>query len=154
MCIFLIVLGIFYGCLHQGGVVPSLLYLAETSHGSQINNTVLYFNTYMPPRYSFFLDVLITCFFVYRFLLNRRLNARTGIHIVDLGGATSQDLYIKMSKYKNPPWLVCPTHLFQQDVKKEYPTYELIRAFCPHLSMEHVPGTFDSPCLGLYAPAS
>ncbi len=48
--VFNLTLGIFFGVLHQGGVVPSLNYVHSQLESGQVRNVVFY-HTYMPPRF-------------------------------------------------------------------------------------------------------
>ncbi|XP_040205405.1 GPI mannosyltransferase 4 [Rana temporaria] len=76
---------LFFGCLHQAGLIPSLLHiqhiLQSTSSSGNISHhhTILFTHTYMPPHY----------------LLNLR-KGQTSVDIIDLAGFVEDQLCQKL----------------------------------------------------------
>ncbi|XP_016280181.2 GPI mannosyltransferase 4 [Monodelphis domestica] len=68
---------LFFGCLHQGGLVPCLSHLEHSIHsaapkGQLSHFTLLFTHTYMPPRYLLYLR-----------------GQEPPVEVIDLGGADS-----------------------------------------------------------------
>ncbi|XP_043854951.1 GPI mannosyltransferase 4 isoform X2 [Dromiciops gliroides] len=86
---------LFFGCLHQGGLVPSLTHLERSIHatapqGQPAHFTLLFTHTYMPPRY----------------LLHLR-GQEPPVEVIDLGGAESGVLCQTLDQLTSQP--ICDT---------------------------------------------
>eukprot|EP01132_Coremiostelium_polycephalum_P007613 gene7613-9364_t len=139
---------LFFGFVHQGGVVPSLIYLQKKIHNTNNNIqlqyqqqqqqpllqqqqqqfNIIYYHTYMPPRH--FLGV------------NQN---QTNVHIYDLGGRDISFLVTlleQLSDANSETLILSPMKsiLYQQYKNK---TCQLIESFWPHLTTEDPPNSID-----------
>ncbi|XP_051847711.1 GPI mannosyltransferase 4 [Antechinus flavipes] len=82
---------LFFGCLHQGGLVPCLSHLERSIHspglkGQPSHYTLLFTHTYMPPRY-----------------LLRLRGQEPPVEVIDLGGAESGTLCQTLEQLTSQP---------------------------------------------------
>ncbi|KAM9034876.1 GPI mannosyltransferase 4 [Sarcophilus harrisii] len=82
---------LFFGCLHQGGLVPCLAHLERSIHspgpeGQPSHYTLLFSHTYMPPRY-----------------LLRLHGQEPPVEVIDLGGAESGTLCRTLEQLSSQP---------------------------------------------------
>ncbi|XP_051874514.1 GPI mannosyltransferase 4-like [Pristis pectinata] len=133
---------VLFGCLHQGGLIPSLSYLEKTLHSKnhvakQYEYDLVFYHTYMPPRY----------------LLNINSNQEF-IRIIDLGGSDVQvlnstvkglldDRYSKhFGKNQERNIYIIAPGTVQNDIDNCGFYWKTVKSFFPHLTMEdppHVP---------------
>ncbi|XP_013789266.1 GPI mannosyltransferase 4-like [Limulus polyphemus] len=132
---------IFFGFLHQGGLVPCLLNLQKIVDLKARDNHVVFFHTYMPPQHlmrSYLID-----------------DHQSNIQIHDLAGGGTEELKAKISTLLNDPqnkntfvYLVIPgtlKNITNEMLKKSKDKglfkieLETIGKFFPHLSMEDPP---------------
>ncbi|KAG8445102.1 hypothetical protein GDO86_010028 [Hymenochirus boettgeri] len=138
--IFNILGALFFGTLHQGGLVPSLAHIQRTVHSACLQNnsshyTVLFTHTYMPPKHLFFLK-----------------KGQNSVRVIDLAGFDKDHLCQKLIEMKSD--LLTRTML--QDQRKQVflivfpgtiaPVVDNCKLvikekifFFPHLSMEDPP---------------
>ena len=140
--IFNCICALFYGALHQGGLVPAISNIKQqfpdSKHSIQhpAQQYVIFYNTYMPPRHLF---------------ANSWTDVRNSIVIHDLKGADPSQLYTlveKIDHYSSGPYqisLVSPRtseHKFcgtevENNLKKL--SFRLYHQFSLHISTENLP---------------
>ncbi|XP_074154105.1 GPI mannosyltransferase 4 [Sminthopsis crassicaudata] len=82
---------LFFGCLHQGGLIPCLSHLERSIHSPELKGqlshyTLLFSHTYMPPRY-----------------LLRLRGQEPPVEVIDLAGAESGTLCQTLEQLANQP---------------------------------------------------
>lgn len=93
-CIWYVIGYIFFGVLHQGGVIPSLFHLHQVIHEKVQNSTelychhVVYFHTYMPPPH------------LLAWPCKASINGHK-LYIHDLAGRSQESFYQVISKIKS-----------------------------------------------------
>ncbi|XP_060690075.1 GPI mannosyltransferase 4-like [Hemiscyllium ocellatum] len=130
---------VFFGCLHQGGLIPCLSYLEKVLHSenplpSQTEHNFIFYHTYMPPRY----------------LLNIKSDEKF-VRIIDLGGSDVSFLNNTMNELldnsaskhfgKNEEiniYMIAPGTV-QDDIKNCGFQWKTVASFFPHLTMEDPP---------------
>ncbi|XP_048397819.1 GPI mannosyltransferase 4-like [Stegostoma tigrinum] len=130
---------VFFGCLHQGGLIPCLSYLEKVLHSenpllSQTEQNLVFYHTYMPPRY----------------LLNVKSDEKL-IRIIDLGGSDVSVLTNTVNellgssaskhfgnKQEMDIYVIAPGTV-QDDVKNCGFQWKTVASFFPHLTMEDPP---------------
>lgn len=133
-----VVLAIFYGVLHQGGLVQSLFHLqktVDTTGTATGSNHVVFYHTYMPPRHL---------------LLNQKSQVTLIAH--DLAGSEMSRLNqlvasLHTAKDTRSLSVVLPSTV-ADDFKQTLRVHSSIvseRTFGPHLSLEDPPPL--APCL-------
>ena len=136
--LFNVILSVVFGVLHQGGVIPCLFKLNELTSMNEMshyNTTVLFSNTYMPPRHI---------------LLQKETS---GVTILDLKGSNSEIIEEAILKIEqkweddhygqkiNELLLVMPGTVLQ-NFKKEIKSklnFNVIEQFYFHLTLEDPP---------------
>ncbi|XP_065183490.1 GPI mannosyltransferase 4-like [Sycon ciliatum] len=137
-----VLLSIFFGILHQGGVIPGLQYQRQHLRqvpfaGRQVHyqHHLLYYKTYMPPR------TLLAW--------PRALSSR--LHVHDLAGSPREKLHSLVNSLHNAStqspsmfhvWLMTPCSVRMRDWAYRTRTHLNITVearFGPHLSMEDPP---------------
>ncbi|XP_072474827.1 GPI mannosyltransferase 4 [Notamacropus eugenii] len=131
---------LFFGCLHQGGLVPCLARLEQSIHapapeGQPTHYTLLFTHTYMPPRY----------------LLHLR-GPEPPAEVIDLGGAESWALCRTLDRLLRRPGCdvagggrLCRTFVVIPGTAREaaaacpFSLRNETRVF-PHLTLEDPPG--------------
>uniref|UniRef100_A0A8C5L568 Mannosyltransferase n=1 Tax=Jaculus jaculus TaxID=51337 RepID=A0A8C5L568_JACJA len=83
--------GLFFGCLHQGGLVPGLKFLEQVVHvpalpGMPTHYTLLFTHTYMPPKHLLHLSGL-----------------GSPVEVVDMGGAEDWVLCQALNNFTRQP---------------------------------------------------
>ncbi|XP_067898547.1 GPI mannosyltransferase 4-like isoform X1 [Heterodontus francisci] len=135
---------VFYGCLHQGGLIPCLSYLEKTVHSknpltNHSEHSLVFYHTYMPPRY----------------LLNVKSDQES-TRIIDLGGSDVSVLnntvnglldnfsseHIGNNQEMNI-YIIAPGTV-QDDINNCGFQCKTVATFFPHLTMEDPP---DVPSL-------
>ncbi|KAM5165599.1 GPI mannosyltransferase 4 [Mantella aurantiaca] len=133
---------LFFGCLHQGGLIPSLFHIQHilqsisSSGNMSHHHTVLFTHTYMPPHY----------------LLNLR-KGQTSVDIIDLAGFDEDQLCQKLQDIQGN--LTHRNTLLQGAISHDFIVvlpgtiipvidncdlaYKSDTWFIPHLSMEDPP---------------
>lgn len=147
--IFNVVLLLVFGILHQGGVVPSLLYmnrivqqeqsLIQQTQQTLQQHTVIYWNTYMPPSY------LVSC-----------LNPQVKIEDSKGGNSgwnrtvtrISEELTKNEQNLRSNFWLAAPASTPPRNISNV--VFELTHRFGPHLSTENFPMSPFDLTLNLY----
>lgn len=127
-----VVLAIFYGVLHQGGLLQSLLQMQKTSQGTTGLDHVVFYHTYMPPRHL---------------LLNKKSHTILVAH--DLQGSEMSNLHqvvtsLQSTKDTRSLSVVLPSPV-ANDFKQTLNTHSLVigeQIFGPHLSLEDPPPLF------------
>ncbi|XP_062963606.1 GPI mannosyltransferase 4 [Cynocephalus volans] len=130
---------LFFGCLHQGGLVPGLEYLEQVVHAPvlpsmPIHYTLLFTHTYMPPQH-----------------LLRLPGLGSPVEVVDMGGTEDLDLCQALNNFINRPtcqgaggpWLcrlfvVTPGTTRHAVEKCSFPLKNETLMF-PHLTLEDPP---------------
>ncbi|XP_037381234.1 GPI mannosyltransferase 4 [Talpa occidentalis] len=130
---------LFFGCLHQGGLVPGLEHLKHVVHTPGLPSipthyTLLFTHTYMPPRHLLYLHGL-----------------GSPVEVVDLGGTEDQVLCQALNNFTSQPacqvaggpWLcrlfvVTPGTTRPAMEKCSFPLKNETLMF-PHLTMEDPP---------------
>ncbi|KAM5291924.1 GPI mannosyltransferase 4 [Ctenodactylus gundi] len=130
---------LFFGCVHQGGLVPGLRHLEQVAHapvppGRPTHYTFLFSHTYMPPQHLLHLPGL-----------------GSPVKVVDLGGTEHKALCQALSNYTRlpacqgagGPWLcrlfvVTPGTTRHTVEKCSFPLRNE-RLLFPHLSLEDPP---------------
>ena len=115
---------VFYGFLHQGGVIPLVSYIQKNLHGGNSlftnKDTFFFYHTYMPPR-----SLLLS---------NSSLE-----QIIDLQGSSVQILAESVKSRKGCcSYLAVPGTLLDM-VTQQKIRYDVINTFPLHLSMEDPP---------------
>ncbi|KAM4694703.1 GPI mannosyltransferase 4 [Discoglossus pictus] len=133
---------LFFGCLHQAGLVPSLFHIQQTikssvSPGSSsVHYTLLFTHTYMPPKYLLCLK-----------------KEQTSVELIDLAGFKNDQLCQKLleikenllqrnmqlSKEKIHHLLIVFPGTITAYISKCELVYNNVTLFSPHLSMEDPP---------------
>ncbi|XP_078266418.1 GPI alpha-1,2-mannosyltransferase 4-like [Rhinoraja longicauda] len=130
---------VLFGCLHQGGLIPSLSYLEKILHSKnqmvqQNEYDLIFYHTYMPPRY----------------LLNVKSNQEF-IRIIDLGGSdvhvlnstvnglldNSYSKHIGKNQKKNI-YIIAPGTV-QNAIDSCGINWKTVQSFFPHLTLEDPP---------------
>ncbi|XP_059799863.1 GPI mannosyltransferase 4-like [Hypanus sabinus] len=128
-----------FGCLHQGGLIPSLSYLEKVLHSKnhgakQYEYDLVFYHTYMPPRY----------------LLNFKPNEEF-IRVIDLSGSDVQVLnstvkglldnsYSKhIGKNQEKTIYIIAPGTVQSDIENCGFYWKTVKSFFPHLTMEDPP---------------
>ncbi|XP_075720175.1 GPI alpha-1,2-mannosyltransferase 4 isoform X2 [Rhinoderma darwinii] len=140
--LFNVTVALFFGCLHQAGLIPSLFYIQQivqspsADGNTSCHHTVLFTHTYMPPLY----------------LLNLK-KGQTSVDIIDLAGGP-EDLICKKLRgiqeeisLRNAQSLGKTTHHFMvvfpgtvtPVVQRCTLVHKAKALFTPHLSMEDPP---------------
>ncbi|XP_067898549.1 GPI mannosyltransferase 4-like isoform X2 [Heterodontus francisci] len=133
--VFNILCSVLFGCLHQGGLIPCLSYLEKALHSKDpvANQSLIFYHTYMPPRY----------------LLNIRSDQES-IRIIDLGGSDISVLNNTVNGLlDNYPskhirsnqiniYIIAPGTV-QYIIKYCAFQWTTVASFFPHLSMEDPP---------------
>ncbi|XP_060690409.1 GPI mannosyltransferase 4-like [Hemiscyllium ocellatum] len=131
--VFNILCSVFFGCLHQGGLIPCLSYLENVLHSkdpiaNQSEHDLIFYHTYMPPRY----------------LLNIKSDQEY-IRIIDLGGSdvsilnnTVNGLHDNFSMHLTNIYIIAPGTV-QDDIKSCGFHWKTVVSFFPHLTMEDPP---------------
>ncbi|KAG8581418.1 hypothetical protein GDO81_007664 [Engystomops pustulosus] len=136
---------LFFGCLHQAGLIPSLIHIQQTvqpkftSSNMSCHHTVLFTHTYMPPLY----------------LLNLK-KGQTSVDIIDLAGCNKDLMCQKLRglqeelSLRNTQVLGRKYHLravfpgsITTVIKSCGLAYKDEVLFTPHLSMEDPPKMCD-----------
>lgn len=137
---------LFFGCLHQGGLVPSLFHIQRilqstpSSGNMSHHHTLLFTHTYMPPHY----------------LLNLR-KGQTSVEIIDLAGFDEDQLCQKLldirrnitTRNAHPPiaishhFIVVLPGTIIPAIENCDLAYKSNTCFLPHLSMEDPPTISD-----------
>ncbi|XP_016041178.1 GPI mannosyltransferase 4 [Erinaceus europaeus] len=130
---------LFFGCLHQGGLVPGLEHLKQVVHAptapsGPTHYTLLFTHTYMPPRYLLHLPGL-----------------GSPVEVVDMGGTENQILCQALNNFTRQPacqvtggpWLcrlfvVTPGTARPALEKCSFPLKDETLVF-PHLTLEDPP---------------
>jgi len=120
----------FFGCLHQGGVIPSLAWLRDNvPAGTGAEGAIaVYYKTYPPPTFV------------------SRYNAELNILDFRLGQEQLMK-YVKKSKCESQShrevYIVTPTPVLNE-LKNDYGSYYSVAKRIPwHLSTEDLPTKFD-----------
>ena len=127
-----VALAIFYGVLHQGGLVQSLFQMQKASGSAAGLDHVVFYHTYMPPRHL---------------LLNRKSHVTLLTH--DLQGSEMSNLHqmvasLQSAKDTRSLSVVLPSTV-ANNFKQTLHTHSLIlgeQTFGPHLSLEDPPPLF------------
>ncbi|XP_076323742.1 phosphatidylinositol glycan anchor biosynthesis class Z [Tachypleus tridentatus] len=140
-CFINVLCTLFFGFLHQGGLIPCLLNLQQIMDLKAYGNHVIFFHTYMPPQHlmrSYKID-----------------DHQSNIQLHDLAGGGTEELKAKISillndtQHKNTSvYLVLPGSLkgITNEVQEKFKDkdvfkieLETVGKFFPHLSMEDPP---------------
>ena len=132
-----------FGIFHQGGVIPSLSYLQKhlnyTHNESQQH--VIYYHTYMPPRFLLTLPNM-----------EKEVAQPIGLKVHDLAGAHEEILHdeVKNIMFINPSaevWVVSPATLDAAFCNNNRTvTYRFVKGFSKHLSIENPPSLEKIHC--------
>lgn len=123
-CVFNLMGLLFYGFLHQGGVIPLLSYIEKNLNNPSPlftnEDTFFFFHTYMPPR--------------------SLLLSHTSVEqLVDLQGSPIEDLVAAVKSQKTCcSYLAIPGTMMEEFVHQKI-SFDVIQAFPFHLSMEDPP---------------
>ncbi|EMD36855.1 glycosyltransferase family 22 protein [Gelatoporia subvermispora B] len=146
-----VALALLFGVLHQGGVVPSLLYLHDeviraidtTETFDRPVAAIFYWKTYMPPR---------------RFLGVFERDVSEGLfHISDHASSPPSTLlqHIVHSRGTQSTILVMPVHAFDLIPREVHNCFHIRRKVFPHLDLDNIAesmaiGGKDGMSLGIY----
>lgn len=142
-----LLLATFFGAVHQGGLVPSLVYLQKSLTQTTSHDHVVFYHTYMPPRHLL--------------AINSSVEAKS-VSVYDLKGAPVSELkkllssisssYDKSSTDTSVPrvLLVVPQTVAEEVCGQDtsWLAGKLLASFWPHVSMEDPPDWLST------APAS
>ncbi|XP_006811249.1 GPI alpha-1,2-mannosyltransferase 4-like [Saccoglossus kowalevskii] len=119
-----------FGVVHQGGLLPSMIYLDSIQHSSQTMCHYIFFHTYMPPRHILSASQI--------------QNSTNQITVHDLMHGEDLLLFNKLDRLvpldDSLVYVVSPSslhHLFCH--KKGMYNFQLISQFYPHLTVEDIP---------------
>ena len=140
---FNLLFSVLFGVFHQGGVIPSLSYLQKNLNytNNEPQQHVIYYHTYMPPRF------LLT-------IPNKETEVAPpiGLKVHDLAGAPEEILHDKVKNITliNPSadvFVVSPATLDAAFCNNNLPVkYGFVRRFSRHLSMENPPSLEKISC--------
>lgn len=139
---FNVVFAVVFGIMHQGGVVPSLLYLNTRMTDNLATTThIVYWKTYMPPR---------------RFLGIPQQDVQSGkVAITDLAGAAESALVDTLvSTSSDVVYVVTPIAVYKTLPGQVAPCFTLQKRIFPHLDLDHIRetseiGWYDGLTLGV-----
>ncbi|KAI6014394.1 glycosyltransferase family 22 protein [Pisolithus microcarpus] len=132
-----------FGVMHQGGVVPSLLYLNTRMTANVSTSThIVYWKTYMPPR---------------RFLGIPQQDVQSGkVAVVDLAGAAESTLVNTLSSARSETvYVVTPVAMLKSLPGHVASCFTSQKRIFPHLDLDHIResfevGWYDGLTLGVY----
>lgn len=123
-CIFNLSTILFYGFVHQGGVVPLLSYVEKHSHGPDTvfshQDHFFFYHTYMPPR-----SLLLS---------NSSLK-----QIIDLQGSPMQNLTDSIKRQQLGSSYVALPGTLMEDFVQQNISFDVTKIFPLHLSVEDPP---------------
>lgn len=133
---FNLILLLFFGLMHQGGVVPSLIYLEHAIHSGNMPPTspkvnVIYYHTYPPPRHLLALQ---------RGDESVRIFDLAGGNITGLQNTLKSLLKNKDVRIGNKTILVTPSTINVTGVSQcQRLAFREVKRFWPHVSFEDPP---------------
>ncbi|KAI6126807.1 glycosyltransferase family 22 protein [Pisolithus sp. B1] len=141
--VFNVVFATVFGVMHQGGVVPSLLYLnTRMTDNFSTSTHIVYWKTYMPPR---------------RFLGIPQQDVQSGkVAVVDLAGAAESTLVnTLLSTRSETVYVVTPVAMLKNLPGHVASCFISQKRIFPHLDLDHVQesfevGWYDGLTLGVY----
>ena len=148
--VFNILISIFYGHLHQGGLLPALRHVHDSPNfSSPVIDTnkkiVVTYHTYMPPGY------LVTS------VSKSAYEEKFQTIIIDLKGAKREEFDLTIERIFNENLMnkiqvfiilpgTCRTDLIH--LKQQKYSFDLIKQFGPHIDLDH---SFEEPVHVKYA---
>lgn len=139
--------GVFYAFFHQGGVLPSLMQLSShvsSCDSSFSNSSIIYYNTYMPPRH----------------LLLLLKKGKADMQLADLAGSSMHRACRAVSdaqQFGRVTFLVTPLTTFSHLhslCNQTLSSFRLKSTFFPHISTEQLFETISNSYLGLFVSPS
>ena len=133
---------LFYGVLHQGGLVPCLAYLQKTlpaSRTKMANDHIIFYHTYMPPRHLLTIPRHVATHDSRRTGLTE-VHDLKGASFGQIGKVVETILGQKRATEVSNIYVVSPATLDKQFCDKNHRySFKLERHFTRHLTMEDPP---------------
>ncbi|EIW79621.1 glycosyltransferase family 22 protein [Coniophora puteana RWD-64-598 SS2] len=130
--IFNAAVAVLFGFLHQGGVVPSLMYLhGELASSPTTNITIAYWKTYMPPRHLLG--------------LTEQERIVRSLNVFDMAGTSKEDLlYTVIAEAHEDIYLVTPLAMHATLPEVAASCLALQQRIYPHLDLDHIPESIEA----------